>query len=149
MVAFLTALSGCLHGPELRVWENSSPLLSDLPSFSYKIQDLACVEGIISMEAQCLKNILAAVRRFKTSSDPDWTWKPFPVLVMDWGRGKKKKKRNPGSFWGALGLYLNFVILALPCVTQLFFLYSEWCVMYSMDVYVYFHLQLTILAWIS
>lgn len=74
------------------------------------------------MEAQSLKKyILAAVRRFKKSSDPDQTFKLFPAFIMHWG-----KKRNPVSFRGDLDPYLKFVSLAFPYVTELFVLYPEW-----------------------
>lgn len=96
-------------------WENWSPLLIGLPSFSCKKQDLSRVEGKMSMDAQSLKKYIGCSEKVQEEfrSGPNFE----AISCVGNGLGKK---RNPGSFRGALDLYLNSASLAFPYVTAIF-----------------------------
>lgn len=70
-------------------WENSSPLLIGLPSFPCKRQDLACVKGTISIEAQNLKKCIGCSEKVQEEfrSGPNFE----AISCIGNGLGKKKE----------------------------------------------------------
>jgi len=69
-------------------WENSSPLLIGLPSFS-KTQYLSCVKGTISMEAQSLKKYIGCSEKVQEEfrSGPNFE----AISCVGNGLGEKKE----------------------------------------------------------